>query len=1188
MSSESDLMDSQEVADLLGLAHRNSVSGYQRRYPDMPMPEIDPGPGRPKLWRREAVMRWAMRAGKIRLDRGPVRDPFYTAILDGLDGDLDPRRFEACVVDILQPEIPVVPVTGGDDLGMDGAVFDGEGPAFPLIATTAEDAIGNLTKNLTRYRATGGEGQRAVFATSRALTSRKRRNLETRAESLGVQLVQIVDRVGVADRLYRHPRWCKELLGITGEPPPLSRIPVSPRPQRTTRLIGREHELRILGDSPDDQVLVGPPGSGKSALLSQLVDSAGALFLTAAPQSAVADAVRAQRPSIVIVDDAHVNLNMLDSLIHLRADLGVPFRIVASSWPQDAHLVSKRFGPTPEKILELDRLTKDEIVEVVAEAGISGPVDLVREIVNQSEGLPGLAVTLSDICLRTGTREVVLGNAISRDIRSTIEPRLGPRATHLLAALALGGDGGMTLQTVSAGLDLPIVDTRSAAVDLAAAGVLHEVQENRLSVRPQALRHALVRDIFFSPGPRLPVEAFVGAASANDFALTLVQVAGLGGQVPMPLMVEALTEAESPLAWALWARNGSHEAELAARDRPHVVVQYPDPFLYWVPDLAFRILFDRAEGDSRELGPNPDHPLRKLSDWVGDGSVATQPESLIRRQNMTAAAIEWDVEHPSSEVTGRVLALAIHPGFESHTTDPGMGLTVTMSWGLLPPVTLDGIRDMWSERIVPFVEAISNPTRVLRPLIDEVANWVYPSFIARTEPPANVVDAMHATADRMLGDLRRLAEGHPGLETKIRNLAEERGLPVGDFDVDYAILYGDLDLQNWERARADRLVEVHQLADMWVESGPQATVERLASYERMAQEVETRWPRFSPELAARLASSIDDPFDWLHLMLEENLESDIVSPFMTNLLAKDPMEGWTVVASILNDPRYEWLAAVTILTAAECPANLVDDAMARLSPMSRNLFWLAHQGGIQSNALKLMLAHPDDDVASAVALGLWVGSESAPSDPELQALWTDAVVRAPDQRGDAGHWLGRVLAADKTLAKEWLRRRLAQRPPPTLIGPTPVIDAIGALDVADRRELVTELVVEFSSGFIANQLVGDSTEVYDALLAQVDLKPLHLAPLWGRPSGTWASLALLALDYGYSEEELADAAYGGMHSWTGDESGMWETWIASFTELDTHSDTRMIDIQKRGIEVATYRRDRALTRERDQQIFGID
>lgn len=69
---------------------------------------------------------------------------------------------------------------------------------------------------------------------------------------------------------------------------------------------------------------------------------------------------------------------------------------------------------------------------------------------------------------------------------------------------------------------------------------------------------------------------------------------------------------------------------------------------------------------------------------------------------------------------------------------------------------------------------------------------------------------------------------------------------------------------------------------------------------------------------------------------------------------------------------------------------------------------------------------------------------------------------------------------------------------------------------------------------------------------------------------------------------MADAAYGGMHSWTGDESKMWETWIASFSDLDTGSDTRMIDVQKRGIEVATYRRNRALTREREQQIFGID
>lgn len=54
-----DLVDAQGIADLLGLAQRNTVSGYQRRYPDMPRPVIDLGKGRPRLWRRSEIERWA-------------------------------------------------------------------------------------------------------------------------------------------------------------------------------------------------------------------------------------------------------------------------------------------------------------------------------------------------------------------------------------------------------------------------------------------------------------------------------------------------------------------------------------------------------------------------------------------------------------------------------------------------------------------------------------------------------------------------------------------------------------------------------------------------------------------------------------------------------------------------------------------------------------------------------------------------------------------------------------------------------------------------------------------------------------------------------------------------------------------------------------------------------------------------
>ena len=53
-----DLIDAQGVAELLGLAQRNTVSGYQRRYPGMPRPVVNLGQGRCKLWLRSEIERW--------------------------------------------------------------------------------------------------------------------------------------------------------------------------------------------------------------------------------------------------------------------------------------------------------------------------------------------------------------------------------------------------------------------------------------------------------------------------------------------------------------------------------------------------------------------------------------------------------------------------------------------------------------------------------------------------------------------------------------------------------------------------------------------------------------------------------------------------------------------------------------------------------------------------------------------------------------------------------------------------------------------------------------------------------------------------------------------------------------------------------------------------------------------------
>jgi predicted DNA-binding transcriptional regulator AlpA len=64
-----DLIDTQGVAEILGLTYRNTVIQYQQRYSDMPRPVFDLGKGRVKLWLRSDMRAWADRQA----ERGRTR-----------------------------------------------------------------------------------------------------------------------------------------------------------------------------------------------------------------------------------------------------------------------------------------------------------------------------------------------------------------------------------------------------------------------------------------------------------------------------------------------------------------------------------------------------------------------------------------------------------------------------------------------------------------------------------------------------------------------------------------------------------------------------------------------------------------------------------------------------------------------------------------------------------------------------------------------------------------------------------------------------------------------------------------------------------------------------------------------------------------------------------------------------------
>ena len=80
-----DLVDARGVAEVLGLAPRESVSLYQRRYPSMPRPVLDLGSGRPRLWSRSSIEAWA--ASRRETDERPAsRNPHQPeALLDATE-----------------------------------------------------------------------------------------------------------------------------------------------------------------------------------------------------------------------------------------------------------------------------------------------------------------------------------------------------------------------------------------------------------------------------------------------------------------------------------------------------------------------------------------------------------------------------------------------------------------------------------------------------------------------------------------------------------------------------------------------------------------------------------------------------------------------------------------------------------------------------------------------------------------------------------------------------------------------------------------------------------------------------------------------------------------------------------------------------------------------------------------------
>ena len=1111
------------------------------------------------------------------------RDLFYQEILEALKRPLDPDLFEQCCADLLRHDFPaLVPIRGGGDAGMDGAIADGKG-------TTGKSVIQNLTKNINSYLKNGGTRRKAVLATSQELTFKKRENLETRSQKLGFVLVQIYSQGAIADRLYYNQHWCKELLNLTGEPSPISVVPCTSRPLLGDTMIGREQDIKWVQETKGDRLLVGQPGSGKTFLLHIYAKRGGGFFVIKKDRFAVASAIRSLKPKALFLDDAHIEAKFLTELRQLREDIAGSFEIIATCWPNAQQKVADSLNLPSSSIHTLDLLTRDEIVSIVKSAGIQGPVELIREIVDQAQGRPGLAITLAYLCLKGDVQRVALGDGLSGSILDTFEPLVGKRASGILAAFAIGGDSGMPTKIVADFLKQPEMDIQHVVTELASGGVITEIsQTNKLSVNPAALRYALVRDIFFKgPASLDPARLIANAPFLVGVAFTLIGAKARGALIPQDQLISILERAKSGDVWEAYAWLGRDESNAVLERHPELLIKVARAGLHRTPERIIPLLLRAASGDERQLHSTPDHPLRLISDWINE-SYPGSGQVVARRTALLEVIKNLVAKEECTKACLKALSFVFSLKYEGHTSDPGLGRTITFTHG---PVTINEVKsigELWHEALT-IIRKIEDPDWLL---VIEIVNEVAFPTIHNTY--AGFYEIRKAIIARMLGDLNGLPKISPGLLHRMKGIAQrlEIILETG-LDEEFETLCPSEELDDWEAAWERQRNAVIELAGKWAKLSVQPVVERIALFEKEAKAVGIDWPRWMPTLCSEIAQRVEKRLPWAKHMLKIQVPGELINPFLRQA-ALEEESGWeSVISEFLKIKDLKWVAVGTLLTLPHAPLYLVKEALQNLEGLAKTIEMLCWRKEVPEKTLALLLCHPDPLIAGSAAIGEWQGDPRGKVRDVLKIEWEGAILRINYK----AYWLGEILKNDPEVSFKWLKLHVIEKEIPYEMLRT-YQSAILPLGNDKREELLRLIPSDTWREEIVDYLVGDSLEFYKVLLRDNDKKDLHLFPLHGFnrdvigeetwEETSWTAKATVALDAGYTAEEIEEAIFSPMWSRSGSESEFWRRWIGNYEKLLSHRDPRIQKIGEIGKRKASRELDRSLREERREAVYGYD
>ena len=1108
-------------------------------------------------------------------------DPLRSAIEDALKGPIADDVFEECAVALLRPEYSsLVLLPGGSDFGLDGVTGeDPEGGSVGLVATTGSNAVGNLKKNLTRHITTGGLTRRLVFATPRRITPLRRKNLVTAASKLGCRLEQVYELSAFAERLYRSPEWRKKLLRVPGAPSALSTYPAAPGSFAALPMVGRTALLEELRRAKGDLVLVGAPGAGKTYVLRTLVDEGWALFVVDHDRERLADAIRSLKPQRVIVDDAHLYpTGTIASVCQLRTAIDATFDIVCSTWPGRLDEVRAELGTGPA--FELGLLERDQILEIVKSVGVAGPTALLRLIVDQALGRPGLAVTLARACLQDRVGDVARGDALMKETVVAYRRLLDNRTASVMSVLALSGAHGATLDELAEALLLDHATAQTLVRGIAQGGTISESREGRLVILPEDLRYPLVAGGFFGAPGSLPLARALKCLEAPAAAIKpLLGAKYRGAKVPKRLLEDLLLTSRDRADFALYATLGKAEALHALAVAPWARRDIALASLGSVPVLGLKILLEDAIGDDRPLHSNPDHPMRQFEEYV------TSRENRIERRRVAMAAIEdWIGSGGDADVALQALSFTIRPGVQGLETDPGRGMTVTISAALLPVDELASVAELM-DRCVELACSLKPSTYA--PFLNALDDWCYPGRVSLGREPDKKWNAAARRAVKRCYE--RLLDGlahREGVRARLLRTARRLRLGIkGRVDPEYDALFPDDRGSDWREAQRSQQAAIDALASLWETRSASAAAARIVWAEEEAYRAGDTHERQAVAFCARLAERTKVPLEFVEELTKLRASPDLLAPFMEAVMKEGSKGRYKMLGRLLEDKDYRLVGISMGLHFGDVPSRLRKRAIGACDAGATNLIKsLAIREELNPAAIHPLLLHPTMEVARATAIGV---RDHIP--PELTAAWEDTIVRCPAD----DYWYSVILPSQPVLFARWLAA-CSDRASASSFSyehiPRSIVDSISTMSRTQRESILRAVPSTAKGprldGIIAG-LIGTDADLYGVLLSRVDLKEYHGCGLAGRPDESWFERAHVAMEHGWSARDVVINAHHSERGWSGEESDYFAGWIASFEACRSGAQGRSLELVNAARAYFEDLRAKALDAEHAEAVLGL-